>query len=51
MDAPGNAWQAEFFDPETGKAMGEARLATRDRRIRVVLPDFRESVAFRLRQL
>ena len=51
LDAPGNIWQAEFFDPETGKALGEARLATRDRRIRVVLPGFQESVAFRLRQL
>ena len=51
MDAPGNAWQAEFFNPETGKAIGEARLAALDGRIRVVLPDFHESIAFRLKQL
>ncbi len=51
MDAPGTAWQAEFFDPKTGHAIGTARLAVRDGRIRVMLPDFYESVAFRLGQL
>ena len=48
VEAPGKSWLAEFFDPVTGKSIGEARLIVRDRGFRVVLPEFHESVAVRL---
>jgi hypothetical protein len=51
VDAPGDSWQVEFFDPVTGKSTGENRLAVRDRRARIVLPKFQGSIAVRLKQL
>lgn len=51
VDATGDSWHAGFFDPVTGKSVGESRLAVRDRRIRVLLPEFQGSIAVRLKQL
>jgi hypothetical protein len=51
VDAAGDSWQAEFFDPVSGKSISESRLAVRDRRIVIVLPEFHGSVAVRLKQL
>ncbi|MCC6145143.1 MAG: cellulase family glycosylhydrolase, partial [Candidatus Hydrogenedentes bacterium] len=51
VEASGTTWQADFFEPETGHAIGAARVAVRDGRIRIVLPDFHDDVAFRLKQL
>jgi hypothetical protein len=51
MDAPGESWQAEFFDPATGKSMGEGRLKTQAGRLRITLPEFQGSVAVRLKRL
>jgi hypothetical protein len=51
MDAPGKAWHAEFFDPATGKALGEGRLTVEAGRLRVVVPEFQGSVAVRLKRL
>ena len=51
VDAPGDSWQVEFFDPVTGKSTGESRMAVRDRRVRIVLPEFQGSIAVRLKRL
>jgi hypothetical protein len=45
LDAPGDSWQAEFFDPATGKSAGEGRLRTQAGRLRITLPEFQGSVA------
>ena len=50
VEASGETWLAEFFDPVTGKSMSAARLDVRGRRIQVVFPEFHESVAVRLQQ-
>lgn len=50
MDAPGDSWQLEFFDPLTGKAIGKGQLAVQNRSVRIVLPEFHGSVAVRLKQ-
>lgn len=51
VDATGGSWQAEFFDPVTGKSKGESRITVRDSRLVVVLPEFHGSLALRLKQL
>ena len=51
VNAAGDSWLAEFFDPATGKSTGESRLLARDRRLDVVLPEFRGSIAVRLKRL
>jgi hypothetical protein len=50
VDAPGDSWQAEFFDPATGKSTGERRLKAEAGRLRIALPEFQESVAVRLKR-
>jgi hypothetical protein len=49
--APGNSWQVEFFDPVTGKSIGNSRLTARDRRLRIALPAFKGTVAVKLKCL
>ena len=51
VDTPGDFWQVEFFDPVTGKSAGESRLAVRDRRLRIVLPEFQGSIAVRMKRV
>jgi hypothetical protein len=51
VDAPGDSWQGEFFDPATGKSIGEGRFAVRDGRLQVALPEFRGSVAVKLKRI
>jgi hypothetical protein len=51
VDAPGDSWQAEFFDPMTGKATGEGRMKTQAGRLQITLPEFKGSVAVRLKRL
>ncbi len=51
MAAPGKTWQVEFFDPATGECTGKSQTATRDGRLRVMLPAFEGSVAARMRRL
>jgi hypothetical protein len=51
MDAPGKTWRVEFFDPVTGKSLGQSRLTARDRRLRIMLKPFRGSVAIKLSRL
>ncbi|MCX7044665.1 MAG: hypothetical protein NTX50_04140 [Candidatus Sumerlaeota bacterium] len=49
-DAPGDSWQAEFFDPATGQSIGESRAPVRDRRLRIALSEFQGSIAVRLKR-
>jgi hypothetical protein len=51
VDAPGDFWQAQFLDPATGKSAGEGRLKPQAGRLRITLPDFKGSVAVRLKHL
>ena len=51
LEAPGKAWQMDFFDPITGKSVGQNRLMVHDGKIRIVLPEFQGSVAIRLKRL
>jgi len=51
VDAPGAAWHAEFVGPITGNVIGERRLPVRDGHLRITLPDFQDSIAFRLKRL
>jgi hypothetical protein len=51
VDAPGRSWRIEFIDPVTGQTVGTGKLAVHDRRIHIVLPDFQDSIAFRLNRL
>jgi hypothetical protein len=51
IDADGDSWQVEFFDPFTGKSTGNSRLPVRDRRLRIALPEFHGSIAVRLKRI
>ena len=51
IDAPGKSWRAEFIDTTTGKRVSSNRLAVRNRRLRIVLPEFQESIAVQLHLL
>ncbi len=50
MDAPGDSWQVEFFDPVTGKSTGTSRLAVREGHIQITLPEFQDAIAVRLKR-
>jgi hypothetical protein len=47
MSAPGSIWEAEFFDPITGKT----RINVQDGRLRIELGEFQDAVAIRLKQV
>ncbi|MBU4461361.1 MAG: cellulase family glycosylhydrolase [Verrucomicrobia bacterium] len=49
VEAPGDSWHIAFFDPVTGRSGAEHPVAVRDLRIRMVLPEFQESVAVRMK--
>ena len=51
VDAIGNSWHVEFFDPDTGTSVSEGRLTVRDQRLRIALPEFQDSIALRLKRL
>ena len=51
MNATGNVWQAEFFDPITGKSAGKSRINVQDGRLRIELGEFQDAVAVRLKQI
>ncbi|MCX5682794.1 MAG: hypothetical protein NT049_03820, partial [Planctomycetota bacterium] len=51
VDAPGDSWHAEFFDPATGKPSGENRVSAADGRLRITVPEFQGSIAVRLRRV
>jgi hypothetical protein len=51
MDVAGDSWHVEFFDTTTGDSTGKSRIAARDRRLQIALPDFRGSVGVRLKRL
>src|SRR5262245_48405443 len=38
VDAPGDSWQAEFIDPETGMSTSDKRLETQTGQLRISLP-------------
>jgi hypothetical protein len=40
-----------FFDPITGKAVGERRISVRDQELRIDLPEFQGSIAIKLKRL
>jgi hypothetical protein len=49
VPAPDGAWQVEFFDSKTGlPAGGKAILKTDSGRLTIPVPEFRESIAFKL---
>jgi hypothetical protein len=49
MGAPGAAWEVEFFDTKTGLPVGDmAIVKTAFGRLTVPVPEFRESIAFKL---
>ncbi len=49
--APGDSWQVEFVDPVTAKFTVPSRVTCRDGEARIVLPEFRGSIAVRLKGL
>jgi hypothetical protein len=51
VGAPGDAWQAEFFDPVTGKSTGGIPLPARAQSVQIALPEFQGSIAVRLKLL
>jgi hypothetical protein len=51
VDAAGDSWQVEFFDPATGKSASDSRVTAADGRLRIALPEFQGSIAVRLRRL
>jgi hypothetical protein len=51
MNAPGHFWRAEFFDPVTGRSVGQRRLAVQGEDVRIDLPEFQGSLAVRLQRL
>jgi hypothetical protein len=51
VDALGNSWRVEFFDPLTGKFTAKSQIAVRDGRLRIPLVEFQGSVAARLQRL
>jgi len=51
LEASGDSWQVEFFDPATGQSTGGSRLAVHEHRVRIVLPEFQGSVAVRMKRL
>ena len=51
MNAPGSVWQAEYFDPVTGKSTGKTRINVQDGRLRIELGKFQDAIAVRLKQI
>ena len=51
MDAPGDSWQVEFYDPTTGKLLSKLRLAVHEGHLQTVLPEFTGSIAIKLKQI
>ncbi len=51
VDALGNSWRVEFFDPLTGKSTGRSRITVRDQRLRIALAEFQGSIAVQLTRL
>jgi len=49
FDSAGTEWHAEFFDPATGKSLGESPLPPSDSEARLPIPEFEGSIAVRLR--
>lgn len=51
VDLPGSLWQVEFFDTLTGKSTVRNRLVVRNRQVRIPLPEFQGSVAFKMKRV
>jgi hypothetical protein len=51
LDAPGNSWQVEFFDPVTGKPLDKSLIAPEGHRLRITLREFQGSIAVQLKRL
>jgi len=51
MAAAGEAFDVEFIDPVSGKSTSWSRMMAQDKRLRIVLPEFQGSVAFRMKQV
>lgn len=51
VNVPGNRWQVEFFEPATGKSAGKRQIDPRQGRLEIDLPEFRGSIAFRLKRV
>jgi hypothetical protein len=51
LDASGNSWQVEFFDPMTGKPTGKSQIPVRDQRLRIALAEFQGSIAIQLKRV
>lgn len=49
LEAPDGGWTAEFINPANGKALGTERFPAKEGRLRLILPEFRGSIAVRLR--
>ena len=50
-NVPGDFWQIEFINPVTGKTISKNRLTVRDQQLQIVLPEFQDSIAVRLKRL
>jgi hypothetical protein len=51
ITVPGSAadWRVDFYDPNTGKELGESLAATRKgTTVTIALPDFTDSIAFKM---
>lgn len=52
LDAAGELWSVEFFDTKSGQSIGEQRKLKADSgRLTIPIPEFRESIAFKLKKL
>ena len=51
VDALGDSWSVEFFDPVTGNSAGGNRIAVLEGRLRIVLPEFQGSIAVWMNRL
>ena len=51
VSVEGRFWQAESFDPATGKSTGKRKLEAKQKRLKISLPEFRGSVAVKLERL
>ena len=51
MNAPGSVWQAEYFDPVTGKSTGKTQINVQDGRLRIELGEFQDAIAIQLKQI
>ena len=51
VDAPGDSWQAEFFDTATGQSTSQKRFPVHERRVQILLPEFQGSIALRMKRV